>query len=274
MTGRAGMRGLRLKLEIRWVRGLAACVALAAAVAACGPKKQTPALGQADADKFLFDRGTENLTKKNWLVAREYFRRLVDTYPQSPYRTDAKLGIGDTYIGENEIESLILGANEFREFLQFFPLNPRADYAQYRLCVSLSKQMLKPQLDQAATRETLVEIQRFIDNYPDSKYRKEIDALYRTARDRLSDHEFGIGMTYFKGKYYRGALPRWLQLLKDDPGYSHRDQVYYFVGEALRRSIQPKEAIPYYERLMAEFPRSKYVPSARKYLDLLKKSAP
>ena len=264
------MMGARLKFEIRSIAMLAAGLALAATTA-CGPKQQAPAFGKTDADRFLFERGKEQLAKKNWLASREYFRRLVDTYPQSQYRTEAKLGIGDSYIGENEIESLILAANEFREFLQFFRADIRADYAQYRLCVALSKQMLKPQLDQSATRETLEEVQRFKDNYPDSKYRAEIDTLYRTARDRLSDHEFGIGKTYYNAKWMQGALPRWLQLVKDDPGYSKRDMLYFFIGEALRRSIRPKEAIPVFERLIAEFPRSKYIPAARKYLDQLKK---
>ncbi len=38
--------------------------------------------------------------------------------------------VGDTYLGENTTESLLLAVNEFREFLTFYPTNPRADYAQ------------------------------------------------------------------------------------------------------------------------------------------------
>ena len=101
-----------------------------------------PAVGSADADKFLFERGTSALEKKNWLDAREYFKKLVDTYPQSTYRQDAKLGIGDSYLGEKRDRVAILAVNEFREFLQYFPLNPKADYAQYRICAAEAKQML------------------------------------------------------------------------------------------------------------------------------------
>ena len=49
--------------------------------------------------------------------ARKYFRQVVDNYPQSPLRPDAKLGVGDSYLGEDTAESLVLAANEFREFL-------------------------------------------------------------------------------------------------------------------------------------------------------------
>ena len=58
---------------------------------------------------------------------------MTETYTQSPYRPDAKLGIGDTYLGEGTAEALVLAINEFREFLSFYPTNPRADYAQYKL---------------------------------------------------------------------------------------------------------------------------------------------
>ena len=66
-----------------------AVASLLLGVAACKKDPKLPAAGSADADKFLFDRGTEALEQKNWLEAREYFQRLVDTYPQSqlPRRT-------------------------------------------------------------------------------------------------------------------------------------------------------------------------------------------
>ena len=138
---------------------IAAC--LFATIAACGKKPPLPLPGAMDADKFLFERGQEELKERHWLSAREYFRRLFDTYPRSPYRTQAKLGIGDAYLGEGRLDSLILAANEFREFLQFFPVDPRADYAQYRLGLALMKQMLGPERDQTATKEALVEFTKF-----------------------------------------------------------------------------------------------------------------
>jgi len=192
--------------------GLMAVVLALSVLGACGSKQKNPALGQADADVFLFQRGTEELAKKHWLTSREYFRRLVDSYPQSRLRADAKLGIGDTYIGEGRIESYILGANEFREFLQFFPSNPKADYAVYRLAYAQSKQMLKPERDQTATHDALRELKRFLDSYPDSKYRPEVEKLHREARDRLSESEFRKGLLYYRIRNPIGAVSRFAEL--------------------------------------------------------------
>jgi len=121
----AGTRGGRLTAWLQ--RGLVVSL-LAAAACASHTRGSVPA-GTDEPDKFLFDKGTEALNDKKWLTAREFFKQVTETYTQSPYRPDAKLGIGDTYLGEGTAEALVLAINEFREFLSFYPTNARADYA-------------------------------------------------------------------------------------------------------------------------------------------------
>ena len=75
-------------------------VGLSVAAAGCGAKKDAVPQGTTEPDKFLYDKGNESLEKHRWMNAREYFRRILDTYPQSNYRPDAKLGVGDSYLGE------------------------------------------------------------------------------------------------------------------------------------------------------------------------------
>jgi outer membrane protein assembly factor BamD len=233
-------------------------------------KPKAPAAGAADADKYLYTRGSEQLQKKNWVTAREYFKRIVDSYPQSIFRADAKLGVGDSYLGEGRLDSLILAVNEFREFLQFFPLNPRADYAQYRLTLAQSKQMLNAERDQTATHDTLTEVQKFHDNFPNSEYKTEVDKIYRIARDRLSESEFHVGLLYYRGHGMAGALGRFTGILNDDPDYSKRDQVYFYTAEACMKLALKPEALQYYEKLVAEYPKSKFFKTAQQRLATLK----
>ena len=145
--------------------------------AGCGANSRRSPREPLQADQFLFTRGQEELKEEHWLAAREYFRQIVDNYPQSPHRPDAKLAVGDTYIGEDTTESLLLAINEFREFLTFYPTNPRADYAQFRLAFAYSKQMLAPDRDQTATRDAIKELQVFVDRYPNSKLMPEARKL-------------------------------------------------------------------------------------------------
>ena len=167
---------------------------------ASGPAGLVPP-GTAQADQFLFERGSASLKDKKWLQAREYLRQIVDNYPQSTYRPDAKLGVGDAFIGEHTTESLVLAVNEFREFLTFYPTSTRADYAQYRLAVAQGEQMLAPERDQTTTRETVKEVQVFLDRYPNSALLPEARALMRKAKDRLSEGGYRVGFFYYRSKW-------------------------------------------------------------------------
>jgi len=262
-----------VRLEVRGTWRLGLTVALALALVGCSVlhrKPKEPPQGAVDADKYLFTRGTELLAKKNWLTAREYFKRIVDSYPQSIFRQDAKLGVGDTYLGENHLDTLILAVNEFREFLQFFPLSPRNDYAQYRLCLAQSKQILSPERDQTATHDTLAEVQHFKDVYPNSQYMPEVDKIYRLARERLSESEFRVGMLYYRIHGMIGALGRFQSLLIDDPNYSKRDRLYFYLAETCVKLNLTPQALLYYDKLVTEHPKSKLAKRAKKKFDLLK----
>jgi outer membrane protein assembly factor BamD len=253
---------------------IVACAALALAAVACGGKKNTIPTGIAEADKFLFERGTDALNRKKWLTAREFFGRLVDNYPQSPHRPDAKIGLGDSYLGEGGVESLVLAVNEFKEFLSFYPTHRRADYAQYKLALCHYQQMRGPERDQRETREAVIEFETFFAKYPNSDLMPEVRERYREARDRLSTSEYRVGYFYFRQKWYPGAISRFQTVLKEDPGYSNRDALYYYLGESLLKVKRDAEALPYFDRLVKEFETSEYLEKARARLAEFKETAP
>jgi outer membrane protein assembly factor BamD len=247
--------------------------AVVAAVSACGVRRGglVPP-GTSEPDRFLFDRGTAALNDKKWLTSREFFKQVVETYVQSPYRPDSKLGIGDSYLGEGTAEALVLAINEFREFLSYYPTNPRADYAQYKLGLAHFRQMRGPQRDQTETREAVRELQTFVDRYPNSALLPEVTTKLREARDRLGESDYLVGYFYFRQRWYPGAIDRFKELLTQDPGYTGRDAVYYYLAESLVRAKREAEALPYYEKLVSEFERSEYLPEAQRRIAELKQA--
>ena len=250
---------------------IACVVAALAGAAGCASsgRKDLPT-GTLEPDKFLFDRGTTALGAKKWLTAREYFKRVVETYTASPYRPDAKLGVGDTYLGEGSSEALVLAINEFREFLTYYPTNRRADYAQYKLGLAYFKQMRAPQRDQTATRDAIRELEAFVQRYPNSTVMPEAQARLREARDRLSKSDYLVGFFYFRQRWYPGSIDRFQSVLKDDPEYTGRDEVYFHLAESYVKIKREAQALPYYERLVEEFEQSEFLPEARKRIAEIK----
>ena len=238
--------------------------ALAAGCATGGPRKPPP--GSLEPDKFLFERGTENLNRKRWFVAREYFRQLVDSYPTSPHRADAKLGIGDSYLGERSAESYVLAINEYREFLNFYPTHRNAHYAQFKLAMAYFYQMRAPMRDQTETREAIRELQAYIARYADQPLIGEVRQKLREAKDRLADWDAGVALHYYRIKWYPGAVGRLMPLVEGptaDPEYTRRDSVFYYLGESLLKIQRPAQALPYFERLVKEFEQSEYLERAK-----------
>jgi outer membrane protein assembly factor BamD len=260
---------MNVHLIARRARLLVTVLGLAVAAACASTGRGVPA-GTSLPDKFLFDKGTEALNDKKWLRAREFFREVVDTYGQSPYRPDAKLGLGDTYLGEGTSEALERARNEFAEFLAFFPTNPRADYAQYKLGMVHFRQMRGPQRDQTQTRDAVKEFETFVARYPDSMLMSEAKARLREARDRLSESDYEVGFFYFRQRWYPGAVDRFRALLKQDPEFTNRDAVYFYLAESLVKANQKAEALPYYQKLIEEFQQSEYLANANKRIAELK----
>ena len=230
---------------------------------ACASSERGIPLGTADADRALYDLGTEALKERRWLPAREYFVTIVDNYPQSTYRTDARLGIGDTYLGEGSIESYLRAITEFQEFLAFYPLHPRADYAQYQVGIVHYQQMRRAERDQTETRAAIAAFQAFVERYPNSELMNETRTKLREVRDRYSQSQFLVGRYYYRVEWYPGAIDRFKSILEDDPGFTLRDAVYFHLAESLVKSDNTVEALPYFARLVQEFEQSEYLTQAQ-----------
>jgi len=247
-------------------------IALVLSGCASGPKK--PPVGTLEPDKFLWERGGEELNKKHWLVSREYFRQLMDSYPQSQYRADAKLGLADSYLGEGSSESMVLAINEYREFLSFYPTHRRAYYAQFKMGMTHFYQMHGSDRDQTETRDAIAELTTFVQRYSRPEENPLLDegrARLRDARDRLSDADYRVGYFYLRTqKFPPAAIDRFKAILKDDPEYSRRDGVYFYLAEALIKMKREKEALPFLDRLLVEFEQSEYLEQTKKVLETLK----
>lgn len=246
-------------------------LSLIVAAAACSTAPKRPPVGTLEPDKFLWERGTASLNERRWFTAREYFRQLVDSYPQSTYRADAKLGVADSYLGDGTLESQLLAINEFREFLSFYPTHRRAGYAQFKLGMAHYYQMRNAQRDQTETREAITELTTFVQRYPNDELIEEGKKRLREAKDRLGQAEFSVGFYYYRSiKWYPGAIERFLTLLKNDPDFTYRDSVYYYVAQSLIKIERPAEALPFLAKLIEEFDQSEHLVDARRQVDEIK----
>jgi outer membrane protein assembly factor BamD len=244
---------------VRALTGVAILAVMAFPVGCASKGKKSAVTAGVDADKYLFDQGTALLKKKNWLKSREYFRQIVENYPQSRYRPEAKLGLADTFLGEDSVGSLILGENEYREFLTFFPTHEKAPYAQYQLARTHYQQMLAPLRDQTQTKQAISEFETLIERFPDSDLIGEGKKKLQECKDRLSGADYEVGVFYYKARWYPGAVSRFRAVLKQNPMYSGRDGLYYYLADSYVRMGAAPDALPLLDKLAKEFEKSEFL---------------
>jgi outer membrane assembly lipoprotein YfiO len=127
-------------------------------------------------------------------------------------------------------------------------------------------QMRGAMRDQTETLEAIKELTTFIERFP-SKERSalfpEAEAKLREAKDRLGEHELGVGVQYHRTRWYPGAIERLKGLLDKDPGFSRRDAALFYLADSFDKVGRSAEALPYFDRLIKEFEQSEFLERAQ-----------
>lgn len=252
----------RRPLASRRLRVWVAVFAATTMGTACGSSDPQITPATVDGDRILFERGTAALGEESWLEARESFLRVRDNYPQSGLRADARLGVADSFAGQGSAADYVSALAEYGDFLSLYPTHPRAAYAQFSLALVHYRQMRPPERDQSWTQSAIREFESLIERYPNSELVGETRGYLREARERLSESEFIVGRYYHRTKWWPGAIDRLGILLETDPTFSGREQVYFYLAEALYMGGELEEALPMFQRLLEEFPETEFVEDA------------
>jgi outer membrane protein assembly factor BamD len=123
--------------------------------------------------------------------------------------------------------------------------------------------MAKADRDQTEARLAEAELKEFLLKYPDNPSTARVKGRLREAQEVLAQGEFETASFYQMRGAYRAARGRYKDIVEKYPNFSRGDQALYGMGQTLEHLKVPKEAVPYYSRLVRDFPRSPRVPEAK-----------
>jgi len=218
----------------------------------------------------LFNRGEEQFAHKRWAKARTYYSYLYENYPNDPLGRRALLRVADTFFEQGDPVNLVEAQYKYRDFINRYPGSDRADYAMLQIAMVAYKQMDKPDRDQQKTHEAVDKFNDMIKTFPNSPLRPEAEKRLQDALDRLAKHELLVARFYMKRKAWDAAIGRLNGIVDNYPNYGERDAVFYDLATSLAGMGRKAEARLYYERVIAEFPKSEYAGKARRRLDQMK----
>lgn len=237
----------------------------------CKKKKTEISPEIASDDEALYEMG-EKFLKKDPEKARLYLRQLIDSFPKSFYAQRAKLAIADSYFHKGDEGSMVIAASEYREFISLYPYSPSAPYAQYQIAMSFYKKSLKPGRDQTKTRKALAEFKKLVTNYPSSEEAEKAKEKIKECDEKLAEHQFGIGEFYYKRNAYKAAVSRLKEIITKYPNYSKMDEVYFLLGNSYYEWNKVEESVPYFTKLISDFPQSKFAEKAKEKMEEIEES--
>ncbi|SNT74323.1 outer membrane protein assembly factor BamD [Paracoccus seriniphilus] len=175
-----------------------------------------------DADRKNLDRFTaeeiykrgefelENSAKPKDAVF--YFSEVERLYPYSEWAKRALIMEAYASHRAKEYEDARSAA---QRFIDTYPGDEDAAYAQYLLALSYYDQIDEVGRDQGLTFQALQSLREVIERYPDSEYARSAILKFDLAFDHLAAKEMEIGRYYLKRGHYTAAINRFRVVVEE-----------------------------------------------------------
>ncbi|MBF9034516.1 outer membrane protein assembly factor BamD [Rhodobacterales bacterium HKCCE2091] len=161
--------------------------------------------------------------------AAELFSEVERLHPYSDWARRALIMAAFAYYSDQDYEAARLSA---QRFLDFYPGDEDAAYAQYLLALSYYDQIDQVGRDQGLTYQALQALREVIERYPDSPYAASAILKFELAFDQLASKEMEIGRYYLRRGHYTAAINRFRVVVEEFQTTSHTPEALMRLVEA------------------------------------------
>ncbi len=183
---------------------------------------------ESDPPETLYNQGLANLRAGNTAEAGRKFDAIDQQHPFTDWARKALVMSTFVKHRQGKYDEAIATGNRY---MSQYPHSEDADYVQYLIGLSYSKQIANVTQDQRAAAKTIEAMMKVVQNYPKSQYVDDAQAKIRFARDQLAGKEMQIGRYYLERKEYLAAISRFRVVVEQFPNTNQ-------VEEALARLVE------------------------------------
>ncbi|MCY4151973.1 MAG: outer membrane protein assembly factor BamD [Aestuariivita sp.] len=177
----------------------------------------------------IFERGEFELQRGRIEDATWYFSEVERLYPYSALARRAVIMQAFAYHSGRDYESARSAAERF---IEFFPADEDAAYAQYLLALSHYDQIDDIGRDQSLTLDALQELRIVIERFPESEYADSAKLKFDLAFDHLAGKEMEVGRYYLRRGHYNAAINRFRIIVEDFQTTLHTPEALHRLVEA------------------------------------------
>ncbi|MFZ5962739.1 outer membrane protein assembly factor BamD [Thalassococcus sp. BH17M4-6] len=177
----------------------------------------------------IFERGEFELERSDPEEAAFYFGEIERLYPYSEWAKRALIMQAFAYHRDKDYENSRSAA---QRYIDFYPLDDDAAYAQYLLALSYYDQIEEVGRDQGLTFQALQSLRTVIERYPESEYARSAILKFDLAFDHLAGKEMEIGRYYLKRDHFGAAINRFRVVVEDFQTTTHTPEALHRLVEA------------------------------------------
>jgi outer membrane protein assembly factor BamD len=169
-----------------------------------------------------FQRGDYEKAAEKFRKAQQYMAYLT---PEQIKTLNYDLAVALYKAGKYEDAIL-----ELEDFIKFYPSAPQIEQAYVMLIKAYLKISPDAWRDQTYTEKALRLAKKFLQLYPDSPYRPQVEELIFEAKRKLAKHQYLIAKFYEDYGYYYPAAVRFEYLLLTYPDFiNYQDVLFHYI---------------------------------------------
>lgn len=176
----------------------------------------------------IFERAEFELARERPEEAAFYFSEIERLYPYSELAKRALIMQAFSFHQDKDYEA---SRGAAQRYIDFYPADEDAAYAQYLLALSYYDQIEEVGRDQGLTFQALQSLRTVIERYPDSEYARSAILKFDLAFDHLAGKEMEIGRYYLRRDHFPSAINRFRVVVEDFQTTTH-------TAEALHRLVE------------------------------------
>ncbi|MEP2784332.1 MAG: outer membrane protein assembly factor BamD [Pseudoruegeria sp.] len=176
----------------------------------------------------IYQRAEFDLSINSPDEAAILFGEVERLYPYSDWAKRGLIMQAFAYHQDRDYENSRSAA---QRYIDFYPADEDAAYAQYLLALSYYDQIDAIGRDQGLTFQALQALRTVIERYPDSEYARSAILKFDLAFDHLAAKEMEVGRYYLKRGHYSAAISRFRVVVEQFQTTTH-------TPEALHRLVE------------------------------------
>ena len=206
-----------------------------------------------------FDYAKRIFDKKDYLKAKMQFSIIVLNNPGNKIIEEAQFYLAESYYYDKEY---LLAIEEYEKLIRSMPQSTYVDDARYKIGMSYYELSPGYALDQEYTNKAILQFQHFLEEFPQSNLRPEVEKKLVECWSKLAEKEFKTGVLYRKMSYLNAALISFDNVLQNYYESEFAPEALYWKGYCHRRLQQWDEAEEAFKELIEKHVQSEWASRA------------